>query len=164
MSKLKDIPFGSEIPTFDNGGYITLSSGLKGPSGSAIIETCSGLAFFIGEACYASFATCAGDACWADNANSACCAGYACHAGNATFAGNATCADNASYATCAGFACCAGNACYADNATCAGFACCAGNASYADNASLASDAVYLSYCTSHLSPSYCNSLSAYLLV
>lgn len=113
MSKLKDIPFGSEIPTFDNDGYITLSSGLKGPSGSAIIDMCSGLAFFIGEACYASYATCAGNACNANNATEAC------HAA---------------------------------------FACCA------DNASVAGDAFYLSYCNTHLIPSYCDSLSAYLLV
>lgn len=104
MSKLKDIPFGSEIPTFDNDGYIALSSGLKGPTGSAIIEMRSGLAVFIGEACCACYAICAGDAF------------HAC------------------------------NACYADNASAAG------------------DALYLSYCNSHLSPSYCNSLSAYLLV
>lgn len=93
MSKLKDIPFGSEIPTFDNYGYITLSSGLKDSSGNAVIETYSDrLAVFFGEAC------------------NACCA------------------------------------------------CCAADAGFAG------DALYLSYCNSHLSPSYCASLSAYLLV
>lgn len=99
MSKLKDIPFGSEIPTFDNSGYITLYSGLKDSSGNAIISMdCSGSAVFIGEAW---------SACYASYASEACCA------------------------------------------------CCAG---------LAGDAFYLSYCNSHLSPSYCDSLSAYLLV
>lgn len=80
MAKLKDIPFGSEMPSFDSEGYITLSSGLKGPSGSAIIEMCSGLAFFIGEACNAC---CAGEACYA------CCACYACEACCAGLAGDA---------------------------------------------------------------------------
>lgn len=92
MSKLKDIPFGSEIPTFDNDGYIALSSGLKGPSGSAIIETYSGLAFFIGEACYASYAHCA------DSANEACCAenaSYACYACEASYAHSADSASEA---------------------------------------------------------------------
>lgn len=137
MSKLKDIPFGSEIPTFDNSGYITLSSGLKGPSGSAIIEMYSGSAVFMGEACYASCAYCANEACCA------CCAGSA---NTAEVASRAYSADDASYAS---EACCAGNACYASEACCAG---------------LAGDAFYLSYCNAHLSPSYCNSLSAYLLV
>ena len=113
MSKLKDIPFGSEIPTYDNDGYITLSSGLKDSSGSAIIEMRSGSAFFIGEACCA------------------CCASCACEAYCACFAADA---------------------------------CHAGSTCYADTASEAGDALYLSYCNSHLSPSYCNSLSAYLLV
>ena len=134
MSKLKDIPFGSEIPTFDNSGYITLSSGLKGPSGSAIIETCSGLAFFIGEACNASFAFRADSANYASEACCACCAGTAEYACCASDAGNAS------------YACCA---------------CCADSANYASEAC---DALYISYCYSHLSPSYCNSLSAYLLV
>lgn len=146
MSKLKDIPFGSEIPTFDNDGYIALSSGLKGPSGSAIIETCSGLALFIGEACYASCAYCADTACCA------CCAWSAGTAERACCAGSA---DIASYACCAGSADNASYACVACCAYCACEACCAG---------LAGDAFYLSYCDLHLSPSYCSSFSAYLLV
>lgn len=77
MSKLKDIPFGSEIPTFDNSGYITLSSGLKDSSGNTIITMASGSAFFDGLACYAGgtsyacYASCASCAC------EACCAGLA---------------------------------------------------------------------------------------
>lgn len=119
MAKLKDIPFGSEIPTYDNDGYIALSKGLKGPTGSAIIETSSGLAFFVGEACYAGCAA---------NAN------------------------NASYAS---------EACYACEACSACEACCA---CHALDAGFAGDALYLSYCSTHLSPSYCASLGAYLLV
>lgn len=122
MAKLKDIPFGSEIPTFDNSGYITLSSGLKDSSGNAIITMASGSAFFDGEACYAGGTS------------------YACYA---------------SEACCASEACVAWSACYASEACCACCANCAG---------LAGDAFYLSYCDSHLSPSYCVSLSAYLLV
>ena len=148
MAKLKDIPFGSEIPTYDNDGFITLSSGLKGPSGSAIIETYSGSAFFIGEACYASCAHCA---------NEASCAYYACEAGNAYNACCACEAGNAYYACCAceAFcACCACYACCACEAFCACCACCAG---------LAGEAFYLNYNGSLFVPSYCNSLSAYLL-
>lgn len=134
MAKLKDIPFGSEIPTFDNSGYITLSSGLKDSSGNTIITMASGSAFFDGEACYAggtSYACCACEAC---------CAGEACVAWSARYASEACCA------------CCA---------CCAGLA---GDACYACYACEACDALYLSHCNSHLQPSYCNSLSAYLLV
>lgn len=99
MSKLKDIPFGSEIPTFDNDGYITLSSGLKGPSGNTIITMASGSAFFDGEACCASCAYCACEAC---------CACYACEACYAGLAGDAL------YASCASEACYACAACLAD--------------------------------------------------
>lgn len=140
MAKLKDIPFGSEIPTYDNDGYIALSKGLKGPTGSAIIETCDGLAFFIGEACCA------------------CCASDAYNAWSASYASEACCACCASYACCVSEAYCA---CYASCATCADYACCACEAYCA---CCACEACYLSYCDSHLSPSYCDSLSAYLLV
>lgn len=81
MSKLKDIPFGSEIPTYDNSGYITLSSGLKDSSGNTIITIASGSAFFDGEACYACEACCACEAYLACYASCASCACEACCAG-----------------------------------------------------------------------------------